>query len=67
MATILDTPEEFNEENLQEGEELSTFEEQESVEDNLEQEQVEQAEEEENSLPDKYKDKSVAEIVQMHQ
>ena len=64
MATILDTPEEFNEENLQEGEELSTFEEQESVEDNLEQEQVE---EEENSLPDKYKDKSVAEIVQMHQ
>ena len=64
MATILDTPEEFNEENLQEGEELSTFEGQESVEDNLEQEQVE---EEENSLPDKYKDKSVAEIVQMHQ
>lgn len=64
MATILDTPEEFNEENLQEGEELSTFEEQESVEDNLEQEQVEEVE---SSLPDKYKDKSVAEIVQMHQ
>ena len=68
MATILDTPEEFNEENLQEGEELSTFEEQESVEDNLEQEQVvEEQPKEEDSLPDKYKDKSVAEIVQMHQ
>jgi len=68
MATILDTPEEFNEENLQEGEELSTFEEQESVEDNLEQEQVaEEQPKEEYILPDKYKDKSVAEIVQMHQ
>ena len=69
MATILDTPEEFNEDSLQENEELTTFEEQEPVEDNLEQEEVVKAEEpqEEDSLPDKYKGKSVAEIVQMHQ
>lgn len=70
MATILDTPEEFNEDSLQENEELTTFEEQEPVEDNLEQEEVVQAEEpqeEEDSLPDKYKGKSVAEIVRMHQ
>jgi hypothetical protein len=69
MATILDTPEEFNEDSLQENEELTTFEGQEPVEDNLEQEEVVQAEElqEKDSLPDKYKGKSVAEIVQMHQ
>ena len=68
MATILDTPEEFNEESLQEDEELSTFEEQEPVEDNLEQEEVVEASDpEEDSLPDKYKGKSIAEIVQMHQ
>ena len=63
-ATILEH-EEFNESSLQEGEELSTFEEQEPVEAvNLEPEEEVVVEDE---LPEKYKNKSITDIVHMHQ
>jgi len=64
-ATILENGE-FDEPVLQEGEELSSFDEQEPVESvNPEPEEVEVVEEEE--LPEKYKGKSMKDIVRMHQ
>lgn len=64
MATFLDE-ERFDENSLEEGEELNTFEQEEEVLG----EEVEQEEESqpEDDLPDKYRGKTPAEIAKMHQ
>lgn len=67
-AKIIAEPTEEVELELLDGDELGTFEEEESVTDNLESEIVTEEEpEEEDELPEKYQNKSRAEIVHMHQ
>ena len=68
VATIIEEPTEEVELDLLENEELGTFEEEEPVEDKLESETVAEEEPEpEDDLPEKYQNKTRAEIVQMHQ
>lgn len=67
MATFLEEPEEFNEESLQEDEQLETFNTLDPEKDSLgEEEEVDGNVTEEEELPEKYRGKSVTEIVQMH-
>ena len=67
VANVIEPTEEVELE-LLEGEEIGTFEEEEPVEDNLESEIVAEEEPEpEDELPEKYRGKSVSEIVHMHQ
>ena len=67
MATFVEEPEEFNEESLQEDEQLETFNSLEPEEDSLSEEvEADGNVAEEEELPEKYRGKSVTEIVQMH-
>lgn len=68
MATLLNEPEDFNEDSLNTDEELGTFNTSDPIEEQTEEaEQVEVSETVDDEVPDKYKGKSIAEIVRMHQ
>lgn len=69
MAEFLDEPREDEELQLEEGEELQSFDEPQEEEATAEEEVEEQEEtpDEDNDLPEKYRGKSAKEIVQMHQ
>ena len=64
VATFINDPEEVTEDSILEDEELTTFESEDSQEF---EEQPEAEVEVEEGVPEKYKGKSMAEIIQMHQ
>lgn len=68
MATLLNEPEDFNEDSLNTDEELGTFDTSDPIEEQPEEvEQAVESESVDDEIPDKYKGKSIAEIVRMHQ